>query len=107
MAEFFLWCFAIAIVALMLKIVHDKNKTYWIMKLKPDDKISVTIYSQYCECERDAKFTKISDDGICIEATIMEDCKSCSEARSKDKDGKETCWYKISSFKKNDIHKVK
>jgi len=107
MGEFFLWVFMIAMAALLLKIVYDSNKKEkWFMNLKPGDKIVVGIYSNYCECFRDAEVTKISD-GKFIKAKITENCKNCAEAKSKNKYGDETCFYHVTLFAKNNTFKDK
>lgn len=95
----------IAAIALLLKIVYDSQKKHrWFMNLKPGDEVSVWIYSEYCECARNAVVTKPSD-GKYIEAQIIdiEKCKNCSEFNSKNKEGKETCWYNVSKFAKKDV----
>lgn len=92
-------------LAFLFKIVYDSHrKEKWFNSLKPGDNIVVWIYSEYCECIRDAVVTKPSD-GKYIEAQIIdiEKCKNCAEFNSKNKEGKETCWYNVSKFSKKDV----
>ena len=101
--QIILWVIIFAAFALMFKVVYDSSrKEKWFNTLKPGDKIKVWIYSQYCECLQDAEVVK-SSDGKYIEAKVLKDCKICSEFNSKDKDGKETCWYNVTKFTKKDV----
>jgi len=103
--QIIVWLIIIAAFAMMFRIVLDAHKKEkWFNSLKPGDNIVVWIYSEYCECMRDAVITK-SSNGKFIEAEIIdiEKCKTCSEFHSKDKSGKETCWYNVQSFTKKDV----
>jgi TPP-dependent indolepyruvate ferredoxin oxidoreductase alpha subunit len=94
---------------MLFKIVYDAQRKHnWFMKLKPGDKIKVWLYSQYCECTREAIVSKESD-GKFIEAMIInpEECEACAEMNSKNKDGVITCWNKVTLFKKSDIGEIK
>ena len=104
--EVILWVLIVLGFALMFKIVYDSDKKRkWFLSLKPGDKIKVWIFSQYCECTRDAEVVK-SSDGKYLEAKILEDCSFCSAAKSKNKKGEETCWNKVTYFKQEDCGKI-
>lgn len=103
-----LYVIIIGLLALLGKIVIDaQRKEKWFRKLKPGDHINVWIYSNYCECIREAIVTKPAV-GKYIGAKIIDlnICKDCSEINSKDKNNVETCWYKVEEFDKKDIGKI-
>lgn len=94
--------------AMLFKIVYDAQRKHnWFMNLKKGDKINVWLYSQYCECPREAVVTKESD-GKFIEAMIiyLDDCESCADLNSKNKEGVITCWNKVTLFAKHDVGKI-
>ena len=104
--QIILWAIIIIGFGLLFKVVYDSDKRYkWFMSLKPGDKIRVWVFSQYCECTREAEVTKVPD-GREIEAKILEDCKECSLANRRNKNGEETCWYNVTRFKKTDVGKI-
>lgn len=79
--------------------INYKSKKYrkWLWNLKPGDNILVYIYSNYCECTREA--TVITGfNGEHIEAKIKPDCSKCAELMSKNDKGKITCWYEVTKF---------
>lgn len=98
------------LLGIISKFAYKSNKhTKWFNKLQPGDKILVNIYSRYCECSREAEVTKATD-GKCIEANILpevtEKCCLCAHLNSMEI-GDVTCWYNVSSFKKNDVSPIK
>ena len=90
---------------IIAKIAYDQDKQFkWFHSLKEGDRILVRIYSEYCECAREA--TVVGEPhGKYLEAKIDDDamikCKECAEINSKNNKGQLTCWNQITHF---DLH---
>lgn len=89
---------------------HDMH-VKWFKSLKPSDEVSVTIYSEYCNCSRNATVTKSIDEDNLIEAKMDEQtlakCKNCANFKSINDKGEITCWYQVTKFTKEDVYKIK
>ena len=81
----------------------------WFNSLKEGDHILVRIYSNYCECAREAVVTKPTD-GKYITAEILPDvittCEECALVNSLSDKKTPTCWYNVTMFKKGDVTKI-
>lgn len=92
---------------ILSKFVYDSvKKNRLFKKLKVGDKILVWIYSDFCECTKEAIVTK-EYDGEFISAKIenpekFEECVSC---HSINESGNPTCGFSAQLFRKNDICK--
>ena len=78
----------------------------WFKSLKPGDEVSVTIYSENCNCSRNATVTRSVDEDNLIEAKMDEQtlskCKNCAITK-----GEDTCWHQVTMFAKEDVDKIK
>lgn len=99
---------AILFLVLISKLRYDSKQHYkWFLNLKPGDKVYVQIFSQNCECLKEAIITS-TPVGSYVEANIIDvdKCKSCALLNSKETEESEpTCWYQVSRFYKHNVVK--
>jgi hypothetical protein len=101
----------VAIISIMLVkylLSVDKFKK-WFYNLKPGDKILVKIYSNYCDCYREATVTKSSDNKLIsakMDDVVYNKCKECALFKSKNDKGEVTCYYDMTKFTKQDVSEI-
>jgi len=82
-------------------------KKEWFRNLKKDDVVSVTIYSENCQCEVGATVVNPVDDDDTIEVRIskenLDKCRNCAEIKGYNDKGEMTCWYNVKFFKSCDV----
>jgi hypothetical protein len=88
----------------IIKWTYELDKHYkWFNLLKPGDTILVTIFSENCDCKKEAMVIE-EPVGKYVEAQLSTDekskCKSCDKAN-------DSCFYdNITSFHRNTINKL-
>lgn len=101
----------ITVIVLLLfisKLKYESSQhTDWFSNLKPGDKIFVQIYSNDCECLKEAIVIN-SAIGNYIDAKIvdLEKCISCSKINAIDENNNNTCWYNVTRFYKYNVVKI-
>lgn len=87
-------------------LVYRYDKHYkWFMALKVGDKVLVRIYSQYCECAREATVVAPVKDKY-IEVVLSEEVKQSCIDCSNTNGANGSCWYQVTQFKKGDVAKI-
>ena len=83
-----------------------KNK--WFSNLKPGDKILVRIFSDSCECKREATVINVPKNSH-IEAKIdnIDNCLDCAKIKALTKSGmnESSCWSHVTEFHKSNVFK--
>ena len=100
---------AILIFVIYKSVLNSFFKTTWFSNLKPGDKILVVIFSEFCECKREATVIKVPE-GSYIEASIddISECLKCAKIKSITSGMNETsCWYNVTQFHKRNVAKIK
>jgi hypothetical protein len=111
MNELILCIFLFAGFFTIFKLAYDQNAHFkWFHSLKEGDRILVRIYSENCECAREA--TVVSEPhGKFLEAkiddNILSRCKECAELNSKNNKGQLTCWNQMILFDLHNCTKIK
>lgn len=75
------------------------------MKYNIGDEILINVYSDNCDCVRNAKVTDIKDNQVYanLSVTTTLSCITCAETNSKNSKGENTCKWSTSKFNIEDI----
>lgn len=96
------------IIFLLNYIIREFNKNKKFKIIKPGDKVLVTIYSEYCECERESNVIEKYENKIKarISEEVNKKCLQCSNFKAINEEGKNTCNYFVTEFSKFDVKKL-
>ena len=105
--------FCIILVLTTLGIISiDKSisNNKWFSNLKPGDKVLVRIFSDSCECMREATVINVPEDAH-IEAKVddIDKCLDCAKIKALTKSGmnESSCWSHVTLFHKKNVSKIK
>ena len=105
---FSLFVCAILIFVIYKSILNRFSKTNWFSNLKQGDKILVRIFSDSCECLKEATVVN-SPTNSYIEAKVddVNKCLDCAKIKALTKSGmnESSCWSHITLFHKKNVFK--